>query len=115
MIATTMGDHDHDLENQARIRELWSTAKGRGWITFHQVHRDHTMFRVHALDKHLAAAVLAFPQITSAADPADGFQPTHVSAHLDRKRGLQAFAQIERVILHPRCVNCHASVTGSRK
>ena len=25
----------------------------------------------------------------------------------DRSAGLQAFAQIERVLLHPRCVNCH--------
>ena len=107
MIATTLGDHDHDSENQARIRELWSTAKGRGWITFHQVHRYYTMSRVHGLDKHLAAAVLAFPLITSAADPAADFQPTQVSARPDRVAGLQAFAQIERVLLHPRCVNCH--------
>ena len=42
--------------------------------------------------RHLAACVLVFPLLAAAAD---------------RSAGLQAFAQIERVLLHPRCVNCH--------
>jgi hypothetical protein len=42
-----------------------------------------------------------------AAGPGGAFQPTQVSATPDRAAGLQAFAQMERVLLHPRCVNCH--------
>src|SRR5258708_12884407 len=42
--------------------------------------------------RHLAACILAVPLLASAAD---------------RDAGLRAFAQIERVLLHPRCVNCH--------
>src|SRR6266852_7974198 len=42
--------------------------------------------------RHLAACILAVPLLASAAD---------------RSAGLRAFAQIERVLLHPRCVNCH--------
>lgn len=48
--------------------------------------------RAQALGRYLAACVLAFPLLAAAAD---------------RDAGLQAFAQIERVLLHPRCVNCH--------
>ena len=33
--------------------------------------------------------------------------PTVVSPSPDRDAGLRAFAQVERVLLHPRCVNCH--------
>ena len=36
-----------------------------------------------------------------------GFQPTPISATPDRQAGLAAFAQMERVLLHPRCLNCH--------
>ncbi len=42
--------------------------------------------------RHLAACILAVPLLAWAAD---------------RDAGLEAFAQIERVLLHPRCVNCH--------
>ena len=57
--------------------------------------------------RQLAGCVLAIPLAASAADPAVGFQPTQVSARPDRNAGLEAFAQMERVLLHPRCVNCH--------
>lgn len=50
---------------------------------------------------------LALPLAALAADPVGNFQPTQVSANPDRNAGLQAFAQIERVLLNPRCVNCH--------
>ena len=49
--------------------------------------------------------LVALPCAALAADAT--FQPTQVSATPDRGAGLQAFAQIERVLLHPRCVNCH--------
>jgi hypothetical protein len=42
-----------------------------------------------------------------ATERAGEFEPTPVSATPDRAAGLRAFAQIERVLLHPRCVNCH--------
>jgi hypothetical protein len=35
------------------------------------------------------------------------FKPTQVDANPDRNAGLQAFAHIQRVLLHPRCLNCH--------
>ena len=65
------------------------------------------MSRAESLGRGLAACVLAFLPIASAADPPGGSQPAQVSARADRNAGLQAFAQIERVILHARCVNCH--------
>jgi hypothetical protein len=52
------------------------------------------------------ACATALPLLAAAAGPGT-FQPTQVSATPDRNAGLQAFAQIERVLLHPRCVNCH--------
>src|SRR6266446_5262467 len=76
--------------------------------------------RAEALGRHLAACVLAFPLAALAAGPAGEFQPTQVSANPDRNAGLNAFAQIERVLLHPRgvdgkgvaplnCATCHAT------
>jgi hypothetical protein len=62
--------------------------------------------RAEALGRSLAYG-LALPLAAWAADPAGKLQPTQVSASPDRSAGLQAFAQIERVLLNPRCVNCH--------
>lgn len=59
------------------------------------------------LRRHLALAALVLPLAAAAAGPGGNFQPTQVSATPDRGAGLQAFAQIERVLLHPRCLNCH--------
>ena len=57
--------------------------------------------------RHLAAiCTLALPFAAWGAG-VGAFQPTRVSATPDRQEGLAAFAQIERVLLHPRCVNCH--------
>ena len=60
-----------------------------------------------ALGRHLALCASAFPLAALAASPGADFQPSQVSARPDRIAGLQAFAQIERVLLHARCVNCH--------
>ncbi|WP_236901304.1 hypothetical protein [Cupriavidus necator] len=49
----------------------------------------------------------ALSTLASAAGPDGPFQPTQVSASPDRNAGLQAFANIERVLLHGRCLNCH--------
>lgn len=49
---------------------------------------------------------LALP-IAALAAQSDTFQPTQVSANPDRVAGLAAFAQIEQVLLNPRCLNCH--------
>ena len=62
--------------------------------------------RAEALGRYVACG-LALPLVALAADPVGRFQPTQVSVSPDRSAGLQAFAQIERVLLHPRCVNCH--------
>jgi mono/diheme cytochrome c family protein len=62
--------------------------------------------RAEALGRYVACG-LAFPLAALAVDPVGQFQPTHVSVSPDRGAGLQAFAQIERVLLNPRCVNCH--------
>jgi hypothetical protein len=64
-------------------------------------------FRAEAVGRYLAACVLAVPLAASGTEPARSFQPTQVSASPDRNAGLDAFTQIERVLLHPRCVNCH--------
>ena len=63
--------------------------------------------RAGALGRHLALCALVFPLAALPAGPGADFQPTQVSPRPDRNAGLQAFAQIERVLLHPRCVNCH--------
>lgn len=54
-------------------------------------------------------AVLGLMALAPPAQAADGaaFQPTPISATPNRQDGLAAFAQIERVLLHPRCLNCH--------
>jgi len=62
--------------------------------------------RAEVLVRSLACG-LAFPLVALAAYLPGTFQPTPQSASPDRTAGLQAFAQIERVLLHPRCVNCH--------
>ena len=54
--------------------------------------------------------LMAAPLTALAADGA-GFQPTPISATPSRDEGLAAFARMERVLLHPRCLNCH--VPGS--
>jgi mono/diheme cytochrome c family protein len=41
------------------------------------------------------------------AEPAAAFTPTAVDSAPNRDAGLRAFAQIEKVLLHPRCLNCH--------
>lgn len=51
----------------------------------------------------LAAAA---PLVHAADGPAN-FQPTPISATPNRQEGLAAFAQLERVLKHPRCLNCH--------
>lgn len=61
--------------------------------------------------RHLASCAIFLPIVTTAAESADRFRPTQVSPSPSRKAGLDAFAQMERVLLHPRCVNCH--VPGS--
>ena len=38
---------------------------------------------------------------------AGDFSPTQIAPNPDRNAGLQAFAQIQRVLQHPRCLNCH--------
>lgn len=43
----------------------------------------------------------------SAAGPASDFKPTPLSSQPDREAGLRAFSEIERVLKHPRCLNCH--------
>ena len=65
------------------------------------------ILRTEALRRHLAVCAMAFPVAVAAAGAASTFEPTQVSATPDRNAGLQAFAQIERVLLHARCVNCH--------
>src|SRR5258708_19484733 len=62
--------------------------------------------RAEALGRYVAWG-LALPLVALAADPVGRFQPTHASVSPDRSAGLQAFAQIERVLLNPRCVNCN--------
>lgn len=52
------------------------------------------------------AGLMAAAAPASAADGA-AFQPTPISATPNRQEGLAAFAQLERVLLHPRCLNCH--------
>ncbi len=63
--------------------------------------------RVNALRLLAAGCAIAVPVLAGAAAPGGTFQPTQVSATPDRNAGLQAFTQIERVLLHARCVNCH--------
>ena len=63
--------------------------------------------RARALGRHWALWSLVLPLGALAAGPAAEFRPTQVSSRPDRTAGLQAFAEIERVLLHPRCVNCH--------
>lgn len=62
---------------------------------------------VRVLRPFAAVCVASAPLLAVAAGPGAAFQPTPISATPDRNAGLQAFAQIERVLLHPRCVNCH--------
>lgn len=50
--------------------------------------------------------LIAAPPLALAAEGA-GFQPTPISATPNRDEGLAAFARMERVLLHPRCLNCH--------
>ena len=45
--------------------------------------------------------------LVHAAEGAANFQPTPISATPNRQEGLAAFAQLERVLKHPRCLNCH--------
>src|SRR5882672_4242214 len=61
---------------------------------------------LEALRHRAAICTLALPFAAWGAG-IEGFQPTHLSATPDRQEGLTAFAQMERVLLHPRCVNCH--------
>lgn len=63
--------------------------------------------RKASLCRHLAFCATMLPFTAIAAGPAENFQPTQVSATPSRVAGLNAFAQMERVLLHPRCVNCH--------
>lgn len=42
-----------------------------------------------------------------AASGAIAFEPTPISPTPDRAAGLQAFTELERVLKHPRCLNCH--------
>ena len=62
---------------------------------------------VEMLRRRPATLVLTLPMLAFAAGTDSGFQATQVSSSPDRPAGLTAFAQIERVLLHPRCVNCH--------
>ncbi len=56
----------------------------------------------------LGLSALAAPLAQAADAPgAGGFQPTPISSTPNRQAGLDAFAQLERVLLHPRCLNCH--------
>ncbi|MBH1963097.1 MAG: hypothetical protein I8H77_02110 [Comamonadaceae bacterium] len=65
--------------------------------------------RTALLYRHLAfcATLLSFTATATAASATGTFEPTQVSATPNRGAGLQAFAQIERVLSHPRCLNCH--------
>jgi len=60
--------------------------------------------RARAVVLSTAAAICS---AAAAAGAADSFVPTRIATKPDRDAGLQAFAQLERVLLHPRCVNCH--------
>src|SRR5258708_1229670 len=109
------GVRDRDLENQAMTRELCSTATGARSGTFlpsggnRQTKGGICMSsRAEALGRYVACG-LALPLVALAADPVGRFQPTHVSVSPDRGAGLQAFAQIERVLLNPRCLNWHVA------
>src|SRR5262245_19958432 len=62
---------------------------------------------VQALRPFIAVCAVSVPMLAAATGPGSKFQPTQIAAAPDRNAGLQAFAQIERVLLHPRCVNCH--------
>ena len=63
--------------------------------------------RIAVLSGLMAAWAVFMAPAAWAAGPGGAIQPTQVSATPDRAAGLQAFAQMERVLLHPRCVNCH--------
>jgi mono/diheme cytochrome c family protein len=65
------------------------------------------VLHVNAFRGQVVLCLAALPWVAVAAGGGTPFQPTQVSATPDRGAGLQAFAQIERVLLHPRCVNCH--------
>jgi len=54
----------------------------------------------------LSATLLPIMAVV-AAEPKQAFTPTQVSSTPVREAGLSAFAMMERVLLHPRCVNCH--------
>jgi hypothetical protein len=70
-------------------------------------HNAHRYPLADALGRLSAVCALTLPLLASAAGPGGAFQPTQVSATPDRNAGLQAFAQLERVLLHARCLNCH--------
>ena len=56
----------------------------------------------------LAASLVLCASASRAAEPpAAPFVPTPIAAQPDRSAGLDAFAQLERVLKHPRCLNCH--------
>lgn len=67
--------------------------------------------KMSSLCLHVAICAAWLPLSVTAAGNTGAFQPTQVSPTPSRNAGLSAFAQMERVLLHPRCVNCH--VPGS--
>lgn len=69
--------------------------------------RPDRRVRARATTAALCAMVAVVCGSARAAGPAGPFVPTQVAAQPDRAAGLQAFARIERVLLHPRCLNCH--------
>jgi len=54
-----------------------------------------------------AVALVLFAPPALAAEAPGNFHPTPISATPNRQDGLAAFAQLERVLRHPRCLNCH--------
>jgi hypothetical protein len=65
----------------------------------------------NALPLLAALVCLALNQSAFAAEPETTptipFKPTQIAVSPDRAAGLQAFAQMQRVLEHPRCLNCH--------
>ncbi|HSI57891.1 MAG TPA: hypothetical protein VLA16_10050 [Ideonella sp.] len=72
---------------------LWRSVSGRA---------AHGLY---ALCGCAAAGLPLAPAL--AAGPSPGFTPTQIAPQPDRDAGLRAFAQLEKVLKHPRCLNCH--------
>jgi len=63
--------------------------------------------RIDKLRWRAAIGALMLPLAPFAAGADGDFRATQISTTPDRQAGLMAFSQMERVLLHPRCVNCH--------